>query len=237
MQHKFGRDFITPSTYHEIFKEVNNIVLQDIKNVVIDLGGVMIDLDRNRCVRAFERLGLHGVDSMLGLYRQEEPFLSIETGRISVAQFYDHLRELIGRPVADSQFENAFDEFLLGLPVERLAALRAMKHRGLKLFMISNTNAVMYDGWIKRAFMQEGLRVGDYFDGIVTSFAEGICKPDPQIFQTVLRRYGLNAGETVLLDDSEANCAEARRLGMHAVRIIDNITILNWTDGEDFQID
>ena len=147
--------------------------MEGIKNIIIDLGGVVIDLDRERCVRHFESLGLHGVDSMLGLYRQEEPFLSVETGRISTAEFYDTLRRLSGRDVTDSEFEKAFESFLEGLPVERLAAIRRLRAAGYRTYMISNTNAVMYDGWIKRAFMQEGLRAGDYFDGIVTSFAAG----------------------------------------------------------------
>lgn len=204
--------------------------MKGIKNVVIDLGGVMIDLDRDRCVRAFEALGLHEADSMLGLYRQEEPFLSIETGRISAARFYDKLRQITGRTTPDTDFERAFDEFLVALPVERLAALRKMRADGKRLYMISNTNAIMFDGWIKQAFRQEGLHVGDYFDGIVTSFAEGVCKPDAALFETVLNRFGLRAGESVLLDDSEANCDAARQLGMHAVRIIGNKTILNWEE-------
>lgn len=206
--------------------------MKGIKNVVIDLGGVMIDLDRDRCVRAFERLGLKGVDRMLGLYRQEEPFLSVETGRIPVSEFYDGLRRLTCRNISDRDFELAFEEFLVALPVERLAALRAMRARGLRLYMISNTNSVMYDGWIKRAFMQEGMRVGDYFDGIVTSFAEGVCKPDPRLFETVLRRYGLEAAESLLLDDSEANCEAARRLGMEAIRIEGGRTLLNVVENE-----
>lgn len=193
--------------------------MNGIKNVIIDLGGVMIDLDRDRCVRAFERLGVAGVNEMLGLYRQEEPFLSIETGRISAADFYDELRHRAHADIPDAEFERAFNAFLIALPPERLRALRDMRQAGLRLFMISNTNAIMYDGWIKRAFMQEGLRVGDYFDGIITSFAEGACKPDPAIFETLLRRYNLIPGESLLLDDSEANCEAARALGMKAVRI------------------
>lgn len=202
--------------------------MPQIKNVLIDLGGVMIDLDRDRCVRAFNRIGVNGADKMLGLYKQEEPFLSVETGRISSAEFYDGLREITGRPLKDSEIEKAFDEFLVALPVERLAALRRMREDGLRLFMISNTNAIMYDGWIKHAFMQEGYHVGDYFDGIVTSFSEGVCKPDPKIFTILLRRYALNPKETILLDDSEANCDCARKLGMNALRIIGDTTILDW---------
>ena len=201
-----------------------------IKNVMIDLGGVMINLDRDRCVRAFERLGIADADERLGLYRQKEPFIYVEDGSITAAEFYDGLRRMTGRQVDDIEFENAFDEFLLDLPVERLEALRKMRADGLKLYMISNTNAIMYDGWIKRAFMQEGRKVGDYFDGIVTSFAEGFCKPDPRLFATVLNRYGLKPEETILLDDSEANCESARGLGMKALRIIGPVTILNWRE-------
>lgn len=186
----------------------------------------MIDLDRERCVRAFEALGVKGVGDMLGLYRQKEPFLSLETGRISTAVFYDELRSRAGRFIPDAEFEKAFDSFLLGLPVERLAALRKMRRAGLRLFMISNTNGVMYDGWIKRAFMQEGLRVGDYFDGIVTSFAEGVCKPEAAIFDILISRYGLTPAESVLLDDSEANCEAARKAGMQAIRIIGDETLV-----------
>lgn len=186
----------------------------------------MIDLDRDRCVRAFEALGLRGVDRMLGLYRQQEPFLSVETGQITAAEFYDRLRAAIGRYISDSEFENAFFEFLVALPVDRLAALRQMRDAGLRLFMISNTNAIMYNGWIRNAFMQEGLHVGDYFDGIITSFAEGVCKPDPHIFEILLNRYGLVPSESVLLDDSEANCEAARRLGMNAIRITADDSLL-----------
>ncbi|MDE6392404.1 MAG: HAD family phosphatase [Muribaculaceae bacterium] len=201
--------------------------MKGLKNIVIDLGGVMIDLDRDRCVEAFKSLGLSDVDSMLGLYRQEEPFLSIETGRITVSEFYDELRRRTDGNIPDAAFESAFDRFLVALPVERLAALRRLREAGCRTYMISNTNAIMYDGWIKRAFMQEGLRVGDYFDGIVTSFAEGVCKPDTELFATVLRRYALDASESLLLDDSEANCEAARGLGMKAVRIIGDKTLLS----------
>lgn len=201
--------------------------LKNIKNLIIDLGGVMINLDRDRCARRFETLGLKNADRMLGLYRQEEPFLSIETGRISTAAFYDEIRGIIGNSIPDKEIENAFDEFLIDLPVERLAALREARKADLRTFMLSNTNGIMYDGWIKNAFRTEGMHVGDYFDGIVTSFAEGVCKPDPQIFSTVLSRYNLKPEETLMLDDSEANCASAESLGMQSIRIIGDTDIIS----------
>lgn len=204
--------------------------MKKIKNVIIDLGGVMIDLDRDRCVRAFTALGLEGTDRMLGLYRQEEPFLSIETGRITAGEFYDELRGLTGRGISDREIESAFWEFLVALPVERLRAVREARAAGLRTYMLSNTNGVMYDGWIKQAFRAEGFRVGDYFDGIVTSFQEGCCKPDPEIFATVLRRYNLDPEETIMLDDSEANCKAAESTGMRSRRVIGDDTLISILD-------
>lgn len=201
-----------------------------IRNLIIDLGGVVIDLDRERCVRAFQQLGVADVDRMLSLYRQEEPFLSIETGRISTAAFYDEMRRRAVPGVSDVDIEKAFESFLVALPTERLAALRKARNAGLRTYMLSNTNGIMYDGWIKRAFHAEGLQTGDYFDGIITSFAEGVCKPEAKIFRTVIDRYRLDPSETLLLDDSEANCEAARALGINARRIIGDTTLVTAID-------
>lgn len=189
-----------------------------IRNIVFDLGGVIIDLDRDRAVRSLEILGLKDADSMLGLYRQEEPFLGLETGRLTVGEFFDLLRrECPG--ATDADLACAFNNFLVVLPAERLEALCRLRQRGYKVFALSNTNPVMYNSWIAQAFRQQGKTINDYFDGIVTSFQELICKPDPDIFKTVLNRYNLEAGATLMLDDSEANCEAAAGVGMMAWRV------------------
>ena len=96
---------------------------------------------------------------MLGLYRQEEPFLSIETGRITAAQFFDNIRKLSGSDLTDVDIERAFVDFLVALPVERLQAMRRLRAAGYRVYMISNTNAVMYDGWISEAFRSSASRM------------------------------------------------------------------------------
>ncbi len=189
-----------------------------IKNIIFDLGGVIIDLDRNRAVSALTALGLKEADSLLGLYRQEEPFLGLETGRIEAGAFFDLIREKCPG-ATDSQITEAFDRFLIGIPTHRLERLRQLRRNGYRLYVLSNTNPVMYNGWITNAFRAEGLTINDYFDGIVASFQELTCKPDPTIFQRVLTRYGLKPEETLMLDDSAANCDAARSVGMYAKRI------------------
>lgn len=188
--------------------------LSNIKNVIFDLGGVVIDLDRNRAVKALSDLGLQNADSLLGLYKQEEPFLGIETGTRSVAEFFDLLRSIMIPGVSDLQITAAFNQFLVDLPVKRLEMLRRMRKAGFRIFMLSNTNPVMYLTWIDKAFRQEGLTVNDYFDGIVVSFQELTCKPDVKIFSNLLDRYSLNPNETMMLDDSVKNCEAAAMAGI-----------------------
>ncbi|MDE6650087.1 MAG: HAD family phosphatase [Muribaculaceae bacterium] len=191
--------------------------INNIRNVIFDLGGVVIDLDRDRAVHALEELGLNDVDDMLGLYGQKEPFYGLETGERSTADFFDLLRSRMKEGVTDTEITEAFNKFLVNLPSGRLKMLRRMREAGYRIFMLSNTNPVMYQTWIDRAFRQEGKTVNDYFDGIVVSFQELMCKPDVAIFQTLMRRYGLNPSETLMLDDSENNCNAAKEAGAHAL--------------------
>lgn len=190
-----------------------------IKNVVLDLGGVVIDLAKERCVEAFKALGYADIQAMLDLYVQSGPFFELETGRMSAAAFYDLMRPQCPGAQSDLDIQEAFNRFLVALPVERLKAIREARGAGLKIFALSNTNPVMYNTWIDGAFRQEGLAIGDYFHGIVASFQEKCCKPEARIFDILLRRYGLRAAETIFMDDSPANCRAAGACGLQTVCI------------------
>lgn len=193
--------------------------IYNIKNVIFDLGGVVIDLDRDRAVKALDELGLEDANDMLGLYGQKEPFYGLETGERSTGEFFDLLRSRMTPGVTDTQLTEAFNRFLVDLPSCRLEMLRRMRMAGYRIFVLSNTNPVMFNTWIDRAFRQEGGSINDYYDGVVVSFQELMCKPNVAIFETLMRRYGLNPSETLMLDDSEKNCRAAAEAGAHAFQI------------------
>ena len=198
-------------------------MISQIKAIVFDLGGVIIDLNRQAAVDALSKLGVPGVDLLLGEYGQNGPFLDLETGKLTAADFYDHLRYLAinaGAAAPDDKIlQDAFNAFLVKLPTERLHRLLEVRQAGFATYVLSNTNPVMFNSWIAEAFAQEGLRINDYFDGVVTSFQEGMCKPEPLLFKRVLTRYKLIPASTLMLDDSIANCNAARSVGMQAIQI------------------
>lgn len=189
-----------------------------IKNLLFDLGGVIMDIRRLNCVASFERLGMKDADSFLGEYSQKGPFLQLEEGLINEVQFRDAVREYIDGEVTDEQIDKAFCDFLVGIPTYRLEQLRQLKKQ-YGIYMLSNTNPIMWHSRIAEEFRQEGMEREDYFDGIVTSFEARSIKPDAKIFHTVVENLGIKPEETLFLDDSQKNLDAASALGFHTLLV------------------
>ena len=188
--------------------------MDTIKNLLFDLGGVIMDIKRECCVDALMKLGVENADEMLGLYVQSGDFLRLENGSISADEFRNSLRSQIkdGREVSDREIDEALNAFLLGIPLRRLVALREL-HKKYNIYLLSNTNPIMYYSEIARQFTQEGKTIDDYFDGQVVSFLAGSNKPDRKIFEYAIGHLGITPEETLFIDDSQHNLDAAATLG------------------------
>ena len=201
-----------------------------IKNLLFDLGGVIVDIRRESCVEAFESLGLKDADSYFGDYAQTGVFMQIEDGSISVDGFHAYLRERLPEGVTDKQIDEAFQKFIIGIPVRRLEQLRQLRDRGFGIYLLSNTNPIMWDGVLAENFRKEGRERADYFDGMVTSFEAGCAKPDAAIFRRVVEDCHIKPEETLFFDDSEANVEAARALGFNAVHVAPGTEFMDYID-------
>lgn len=189
-----------------------------IKNLLFDLGGVIMDIRRENCIRAFKELGMESPETFLGEYVQAGPFGDLESGLISPAEFRDKLREFIPFPVSDEQIDRAFNAFLIGIPLHRLRSLRDLRSK-YAIYLLSNTNPIMWAQDIDLAFRGEGLTINDYFDGIVTSFEARTMKPGHDIFRKVVQRFGVMPEETLFIDDSAKNLEAAAQLGFRTLLV------------------
>lgn len=178
-----------------------------------------MDIKHDNCVAAFKELGMKNPDEYLGEYVQAGPFAGIEDGSMTPAQFRDEMRRIIGNEnLTDRQIDTAFERFLTGIPVRRLRELEKL-HRHYGMYLISNTNPIMWNDEIARWFREDGHDVNYYFDGIVTSFEAKSMKPERKIFMDVVEKYGIKPEETLFFDDSIKNCEAARALGFHAQHV------------------
>ncbi len=186
--------------------------LKGIRNLMFDLGGVIIDLDRQRCIDALSALGDTHADELLGVYAQQGEFMKLEEGKISEADFYNYMRRRIGRPISDQEITDAINEFLIGIPVERLHLLRKLK-QNFRTILLSNTNSIMFDTKIADCFAQEGLSASHYFDDIFLSYLLKASKPNAEIFEKVIAQAHIIPEETLFFDDSQKNLETAATLG------------------------
>lgn len=189
-----------------------------IKNLLFDLGGVIMDIRRENAVKALEGIGMADANNFLGEYSQKGPFLALEDGSMTANEFRAEIRKHINANVSDDAIDAAFCEFLIGIPTHRLVALRELRQR-YGIYMLSNTNPIMWNTRIAEEFRHEGMEMTDYFDGIVTSFDAKSIKPDAKIFENVIEKFQLVPEETLFLDDSQKNLSAAAMLGFNTLLV------------------
>ncbi len=189
-----------------------------IKNLLFDLGGVIMDIKRLNCVKSFERLGMANADDFFGEYTQNGPFLMLEEGAITESQFRDEIRKIIGSAISDEEIDHAFNDFLVGIPMHRLKSLRKLKSQ-YNIYLLSNTNSIMWNSRIAEEFRKEGDDVNFYFQGIVTSFETKCLKPNAKIFETAISKFGIIPDETLFFDDSQRNIDTAKALGFNVALV------------------
>lgn len=184
--------------------------------LLFDFGGVIVDLDLLRCVSAFGELGFDVLPN-LGNKGQTGLLERFESGHIDTPQFCDAVRELSGNAAAtDEQIVHAWQQFLVGVPEERLELLLRIR-RHYPTAVLSNTNPVHWAQARDGFFRYKGLGVEDFFRHTFLSYEMGVMKPQAEIYEKVIESLGVPASEIVFFDDLEANCEAARAAGMKAV--------------------
>ena len=130
--------------------------MNTIKTVVFDLGGVLVDLDIDRCTGAFRSLGMDAVADLINPYYPAEMIGRLEHGIISFHEACDEMRRLSGTPeVTDAQIAWAYGQFLVRIPVAKLRQIDALRERGIRTCVLSNNNPASMK-YIRRMFTADG---------------------------------------------------------------------------------
>ena len=186
-----------------------------IKNIIFDLGGVIIHLNEPLAHKALAELAGLSLDEVQERIKDNlSLFHDFERGRISNEDFLEGLRKLIGKRVLDSQLIEAWNAMLLELPESNIKALKELG-KEYKLFMFSNTNDIHVEEVHKRVNRASGLPdFSPLFRKVYYSQQVGERKPDAAALQRVLDEQGLDPAETLFIDDNAANIKGAEGLGI-----------------------
>ena len=186
----------------------------NIKNIIFDLGGVLVGLDPERCIAAFRKVGCGILASYVEEHRTEDLFLDTELGRIGEAEFCDEVRRIARTDTADSDIVWAWNQLLTTIPVGKLRLLRLLRAGGYRVLLLSNTNVMHWTFCRDRLFTADGMTASDYFDRIFLSYEMHLAKPSAEIFSQTLAQAGIRADETLFIDDRDENCRAAASLGI-----------------------
>jgi len=188
--------------------------MQKIRNILLDLGGVVMDLYVERTIDKFIELGF--TKEMLKKEKNRKSiFWKLEVGNLSTIQFRNCIREIVGKDLKDEKIDEAWHAMIGGFSAEKIQIIKQLKKK-YQLFLLSNTCESHIEFCNQNLKKEHGLSNLDaLFDTCFYSFKMGMGKPDPGIFKKVILEAGMVPGETFFVDDIEENIKAAERLGFH----------------------
>src|ERR1700761_1304787 len=202
--------------------------MQGIKNIIFDLGGVILNLDNRRTEEAFTALGVKNFREYFGHGFAASFFKDYEIGRITDRQFIDSIRQLTGIDVSDQAIIDSWNALLLDFPPERIQLLKNLR-KSYRLFLFSNTNALhlaaLQQIWLATF---DGGSLEDCFEKTYYSHLLGMRKPDQEPFQHILLENGLNGAETLFVDDAIINVEGAEKAGLRGLFLRPGISLMDF---------
>lgn len=202
-----------------------------IKNLIFDLGGVVLPLNPEQAWTRFESLGIKNTRQQMGVYGQTGIFRQLEDGSISEEEFQRALGQQAQEQsnyfgVSDPCFSYeqcvwAWCGYIDYVPLERLQNLLKLKEK-YNVLLLSNTNGFLMS-WANSAdFSGDGHPLSYYFHQVYLSYLLKDYKPSLTIYQKVLEQAGIKAEESVFLDDGPKNIEAAEQVGIHGLLVPKN---------------
>jgi len=201
-----------------------------IKNIIFDLGGVLLNIDYQKTVNAFKALGMPNPEQAFTKEIQAEFFQQFEKGFISEHVFVSEIKKQL-KNASSQDIIDAWCALLGDFPIKRFDLLNSLS-RKYRIFLLSNTNIIHL-----KAFREiiEGAVGWDaftgVFEGIGYSHELNMRKPNADIFMKMMETYKLKASETCFIDDTPEHVAAASSLGIKAMHLKDGKEIWDLLEG------
>ena len=186
-----------------------------IKNIIFDLGGVIINLDVPKTYKNFARLGGISERQVISLVESSPLFNDYEKGLISSRTFRTGVKRLLRKNLSDQEIDVAWNSMLLDIPTKRLSLIEELKGK-YNLFVLSNTNDIHIEAF--NEIVDESYDLDKYhqlFDYIYYSYQINKRKPEIEIYRHVLDEQNLVPEETIFFEDNRDNIKAAATLNIH----------------------
>lgn len=192
--------------------------MDKIKNIIFDLGGVIMNLNVPKTITEFKRLGIINIVNDTGHHYTYPIFYDFETGKVSENEFVKKLSHMSRNNPSHIQIVEAWNAMILEMPRERIDILLNLK-KNYKIYLLSNTNSIHQKKFISEVNEANNFSFNDLFEKAYYSHEIGMRKPNEEVFHFVLQDSKLNAEETLFVDDSFDNIKVAMNAGIRAFHV------------------
>ncbi|MDR0790011.1 MAG: HAD-IA family hydrolase [Bacteroidales bacterium] len=183
-------------------------------NLILDLGGVILNVDYTKIVDKFRSYGIKDFQNVYTQAAQSSIIDRFEEGTVTISDFRNGIRDLVKTNLTDEQIDEAWMAMILDLPKENVELLGLLKLK-YNLYLFSNTNELHIE-FLKRDFERQcGFDVFTCcFNKAYFSNEIHLRKPDPKSFLYILDDANLSPADTLFIDDSPQHLEGAKQVGL-----------------------
>ena len=195
------------------------------KNIIFDLGNVLVKLNPEGCIGAFKAIGMGELVDPNPQSEGMKLMSKLGVGMITTEEFCEAARKLTGTDVTNEEIIDAANKMLVEIPDYKKERLLLLKKAGYRLFLLSNTIDAHWDYCVEHLFPYQNYGVEDYFEQCFLSQRMHLAKPNARIYEEVIRLANIHPDETLFIDDLKENCEAAEKLGIHTFQ---NVKFDDW---------
>lgn len=191
-----------------------------IKNVIFDMGNVLLDYDPQAAMEELEISPDAQPIIMKELFYGNE-WVQLDLGNITEDEAYESIKQRIPEEY-HADLRKCIDGWDICMkPLNGAKKFcEFVKSNGFGIYVLSNAHKSFYR-YFPRYFDLE------FFDGVVVSADVHIVKPDVRIYEHIIEKYNLKAEECLFIDDRADNVEGAEKSGMKAIRFKNDFEEIN----------
>ena len=179
-----------------------------INAIIFDFGDIFINLDKQATHDGLKNLGISHWNEEL-----DQLNLQYEVGSISAEEFLSGIQKHSNNASIDD-IRAAWNSILADFPLYRLEFLQMLSQK-YRLFLLSNTDAIHIETFEQKSGASFYSDFYQCFEKVYFSFEIGMRKPNPDVYSLILDQHGLQAKQTLFIDDKKENTDAAAALGLH----------------------